>query len=95
MLFRSDFFDAGMRDAIIQHVFDNLYAKFVANLELTRAKDGIERQEQGKIGTNMQNPYQTGGFGMDLPQYQPQDQMGQQDPLSQLMSKFKFGGRRR
>jgi Zn-dependent M32 family carboxypeptidase len=91
-----DFFDAGMRDDIIQHVFENLYAKFVANLELTKAKSGTERIAQGTIGVNFQSQYpQSGGFGQDLPQYQIQDQRSPQDPLSQFMSKFKgVGGRK-
>jgi len=92
-----DFFDAGERDTIIQHVFENLYAKFVANLELTKAKSGTERVSQGTIGVNFQSQYpQSGGFGQDLPQYQQMDpnNPASQDPISRFVNNFGKGKRR-
>jgi len=85
-----DWCDAGKRDEICRGVFENLYAKWANSLDLTRARDGMERQAQGAIGVNFQNPYQTGGFGEGLPQFQQQDPNNprNQDPLSQFLNRF-------
>ena len=90
-----DWHALGETNQACKKVFNIWYAKWTNALDLTRAKDGYERQEQGKAGTTF--PIDRGsnyGFGDQL--YDPayMDPQQPQDPFSKFLGGIGKGKRR-
>ena len=74
----------GQKNAVCKHLFKILYLSWVNSIDLTRAKDGKERDAQGRIGSNIPPNYQT-GYGAELPQFQPTPTEQGNDPFSRFI----------
>lgn len=62
MFFHSQFFDMGMKDSEVLGFFELLFATFLNQLSLTRARDGLERKLQVFSGQTASSS----GFGSEI-----------------------------